>query len=256
MSMHPEQLELEDAFELHRPMAGVSTTATTTAAATLAAEPSSTLSLEHKEPQTLLSIVAGPFNSPHLQGKESMDDAIARHRTNSTASQPQLTQASALKNKKICRARSLPIIWSNSAEHGINLTMEEEAYLEKELYGLSAKAEEDLALQYGLELAAKRKHSIQRTQCTQQSGGGVGDGLSSGRDLEENGDEHNNGNEIEGTEAEKDNGCLSGICQPSSKFFRTSVICSNTMARDGLGNDIRSCEEAATRALPTLLTIF
>ncbi|KAF9571874.1 hypothetical protein EC968_010602 [Mortierella alpina] len=33
---------------------------------------------------------------------------------------------------------------------------------------------------------------------------------------------------------DEDDNCLSGVCLPRSQFFQTSVICSNTMTRDGL----------------------
>ncbi|KAF8931010.1 hypothetical protein BGZ52_000185 [Haplosporangium bisporale] len=107
--------------------------------------------------------------------------------------------------------------------------LSEEACLE-ELYGPTAKTEEDIALQVGLELAARRKSSSH--QSTQSSNGLSS--RSSYRDLEGNDEVEDDGySEHDLDDEEKDN-CLSGICLPSSQFFQTSVICSNTMTRDGL----------------------
>ncbi|KAI1320217.1 hypothetical protein EDD11_001822 [Mortierella claussenii] len=37
-----------------------------------------------------------------------------------------------------------------------------------------------------------------------------------------------------GLDEDENDHCLSGVCLPPSQFFQTSVICSNTMTRDGL----------------------
>ncbi|KAF8940740.1 hypothetical protein BGZ58_005068 [Dissophora ornata] len=102
-------------------------------------------------------------------------------------------------------------------------------------YGPSAIAEEEAALEYAAELAAakaaskKRKRSSSVTsvaggaeaEAEAETGTGVDWGAAFGEEEEE----------IE----EEDDHCLSGVCLPKSQFFQTSVICSNTMTRDGLG---------------------
>ncbi|KAI7817679.1 hypothetical protein BC939DRAFT_465242 [Gamsiella multidivaricata] len=91
-------------------------------------------------------------------------------------------------------------------------------------YGPRAIDEEEIALEYGARLAAARAVSIHGAARI-GSGSNVSQDLGAAFDQEEE--------EIE-IEDENDN-CLSGLCIPQSRFFLTSVICSNTMTRDGLG---------------------
>ncbi|KAF9421045.1 hypothetical protein BGZ94_008954 [Podila epigama] len=118
--------------------------------------------------------------------------------------------------------------------------------LDELYYGTTAITEEDMALQYGLALMASRRlsdrqHRVIEARLEEHSGvhsnvnsdhgsNNMGDNSCCGRDLEDGDDS------IEEDEEENDN-CLSGVCLPSSQFFQTSVICSNTMARDGLANE-------------------
>ncbi|KAG0035551.1 hypothetical protein BGZ82_005219 [Podila clonocystis] len=171
------------------------------------------------------------------------DDAIARH-TDTSQARSTSVSANEIDNIKNITppapAETTPIYLSSAAPtistSGSNIagSYSEEACLE-ELYGPTAKSEEDVALQVGLELAARRKQSIQQSTHTSASSSS---GLSSGsseRDLEGN-DEDEDHLEHDLDNEEKDH-CLSGICLPRSQFFQTSVICSNTMARDGLANE-------------------
>ncbi|KAF9911084.1 hypothetical protein BX616_010675 [Lobosporangium transversale] len=56
-------------------------------------------------------------------------------------------------------------------------------------------------------------------------------------DEEESVDEEEQQRRIEEELKNEKDHCLSGILLPRSQFFRTSVICSNTMARDGFANE-------------------
>lgn len=180
-----------------------------------------------------------------LQQQAMSDDAIARH-TDMSQARSTPVSANEINIKNItppAPAEETTRIYPPSAAASAtasqsNVTVAKgpysvEACFEEELYGPTAKSEEDLALQVGLELAARRKQIIQPSIHTSTS---LSSGMSSGsseRDLEGN-DEDEDHLEHNLDDEEKDN-CLSGICLPSSQFFQTSVICSNTMTRDGLG---------------------
>ncbi|KAG0326248.1 hypothetical protein BG000_001490 [Podila horticola] len=174
------------------------------------------------------------------------DDAIARH-TDTSQARSTPVSANEINIKNItppAPAEEATRIYPPSAAASAtasqsNVTVARGPYSVEacfeELYGPTAKSEEDLALQVGLELAARRKQSIQPSIHTSTS---LSSGMSSGsseRDLEGN-DEDEDHLEHDLDDEEKDN-CLSGICLPSSQFFQTSVICSNTMTRDGLANE-------------------
>ncbi|KAF9391844.1 hypothetical protein CPC16_003860 [Podila verticillata] len=161
----------------------------------------------------------------------SSDDAIARH-TNTSQARSTLSANNIGNNAQIYPLSAAATSASRSNVAVAIGLLSEEACLE-ELYGPTAKTEEDIALQVGLELAARRKSSSH--QSTQSSNGLSS--RSSYRDLEGNDEVEDDGySEHDLDDEEKDN-CLSGICLPSSQFFQTSVICSNTMTRDGLANE-------------------
>ncbi|KAG0353285.1 hypothetical protein BG005_007398 [Podila minutissima] len=172
------------------------------------------------------------------------DDAIARHTDTSQARSTPVSanEINIIENITSPAPAETTQKYPSSAPASIagtsrsNATVAAGSYLEEacleELFGPTAKSEEDLALHVGLELAAKRKQSIQQST---QTSAGSSSGMSSGsseRDLEGN-DEDEDQLERHLDDEEKDH-CLSGVCLPRSQFFQTSVICSNTMARDGL----------------------
>ncbi|KAG9325922.1 hypothetical protein KVV02_005766 [Mortierella alpina] len=111
-----------------------------------------------------------------------------------------------------------------------------------EHHGSTAYAEEEAALEHAAALvAAKAALDASKVESRKKklSGTGVGTAESavgastvtavSRAGLEEEG-------EIPDPHDEDDH-CLSGVCLPRSQFFQTSVICSNTMTRDGLANE-------------------
>ncbi|KAG0034989.1 hypothetical protein BGZ81_001938 [Podila clonocystis] len=189
-------------------------------------------------------ITSTPAQQQHqqlLQQQALSDDAIARHTDTSQARSTSVSANEINNIKNITSpapAETTQIYLLSAAPatstSGSNIAglYSEETCLE-ELYGPTAKSEEDVALQVGLELAARRKQNIQQST---QTSAGSSSGLSSGSsepDLEGN-DEDEDHLEHDLDNEEKDH-CLSGICLPRSQFFQTSVICSNTMTRDGLG---------------------
>ncbi|KAF9276657.1 hypothetical protein BGZ68_009858, partial [Mortierella alpina] len=106
--------------------------------------------------------------------------------------------------------------------------------------GSTAYAEEEAALEYAAALvAAKAAADAAKAESRKKRifGTGVGTAESTvgasnvsadtGPDLEEEG--------AVPDQPDEDDNCLSGVCLPRSQFFQTSVICSNTMTRDGLG---------------------
>jgi hypothetical protein len=98
-------------------------------------------------------------------------------------------------------------------------------------HGPSAIEEEEAALEFAAVLAAAKAASL---------GGGVGVAAAigtGGRDWAAlaSTEEESICMEDEGEEEEEEDHCLSGLCMPQSHLFMTSVICSNTNARDGFG---------------------
>ncbi|KAG0089986.1 hypothetical protein BGZ93_009758 [Podila epicladia] len=186
-----------------------------------------------------------------LQQRQAMsDDAITRHTDTSQARSTSvsaneiniienITSPAPTETSQIYLSSAAASSTASTSRSNVAVAMEsylDDACLE-ELFGPTARSEEDLALQVGLELAARRKQSIQQST---QTGAGSSSGMSSGsseRDQE--------GNDVDKDtleyhyhldDEEKDH-CLSGICLPRSQCFQTSVICSNTMTRDGLANE-------------------
>lgn len=167
----------------------------------------------------------------HLQPQAvSSDDAIARHTDTSQARSTLSANDNIANNAQIYSLSAAATSASRSNVAVAIGLLSEETCLE-ELYGPTAKTEEDIALQVGLELAARRKSSTHQSTQSSYSLSSA----SSDRDLESNNESEDDGySEHDLDDEEKDN-CMSGICMPSSQFFQTSVICSNTMTRDGLG---------------------
>ncbi|KAI8361584.1 hypothetical protein B0O80DRAFT_494126 [Mortierella sp. GBAus27b] len=87
-------------------------------------------------------------------------------------------------------------------------------------HGTSAFEEEEAALEFAAILAAARTTSSREAATEAGFGQGVTQGCPTLSEEEEETDH-----------------CLSGLCMPDSHFFQTSVMCSNTMTRDGLANE-------------------
>ncbi|KAF9135871.1 hypothetical protein BGW39_010686 [Mortierella sp. 14UC] len=136
--------------------------------------------------------------------------------------------------------------------HGITAIAEEEAALEHSAALTAAKQAALLALQRmdGIEAAAgvgearsgsssclclpppRHRHLLNSAMMSGSAGDGAArpnenDTHNSNNNCEEEEDEHH-------VEEEEEDHFLSGLCLPRSQFFQTSVICSNTMARDAL----------------------
>ncbi|KAK3828896.1 MAG: hypothetical protein J3Q66DRAFT_21357 [Benniella sp.] len=107
-------------------------------------------------------------------------------------------------------------------------------------HGPSAIEEEEAALEFAAVLAAAKAASAAAKAASM--GGGVGVaaaiGTGFGRDWAAlaSTEEESICMEDEEEEEEEDH-CLSGLCMPQSHLFMTSVICSNTNARDGFANE-------------------
>ncbi|CAO3563680.1 unnamed protein product [Mortierella alpina] len=127
---------------------------------------------------------------------------------------------------------------SNIAIHKLGEYDEED----EQHHGSTAYAEEEAALEHAAALvAAKAASDAARAEARKKKVSGIGVGTAGSTAgtstvmadtdpaLEEAG-------EIPDPHDEDDN-CLSGVCLPRSQFFQTSVICSNTMTRDGLANE-------------------
>lgn len=178
-----------------------------------------------------ITLTAQQHHQEHLQQRAaSSDDAIARHIDTSQARSTLSANDNLDDNAQIYPVSAVATNSSRS-NLAVAIGLLSEEVCSEELYGPTAKTEEDIALQVGLELASKRRPS---THQSTQSSNGLGSG-SSDRDLEGNNEgEDDDYSEHDLDDEEKDD-CMSGICLPSSQFFQTSVICSNTMTRDGLG---------------------
>ncbi|KAF9968492.1 hypothetical protein BGZ70_003346 [Mortierella alpina] len=106
--------------------------------------------------------------------------------------------------------------------HGSTAFAEEEAALEHAAALVAAKAAADAA-----KAEARKKKGSEPGVGTAESTAGTSTATADvDPDLQE-------ANEVPVPHDEDDN-CLSGVCLPRSQFFQTSVICSNTMTRDGL----------------------
>ncbi|KAG0292955.1 hypothetical protein BGZ98_002407, partial [Dissophora globulifera] len=104
-------------------------------------------------------------------------------------------------------------------------------------HGPSAFQEEEAALEYAAELAAL-KAGLRRTRTKSNAASTAGAGIDTrSRSGVEQPLDYDGSDEEEAIEEDDHDDGLTGICAPQSQFFITSVMCSNTMTRDGLANE-------------------